>query len=70
MGNVVGIGGKIVNPMAKQILSLTIDDSLQVNLQSQLPPEQVIKLLQSVMTDVMFVAIKNMIEAGKGPNLQ
>ena len=44
MGDVVGLnGGKIVNPMAATVLTLTVTDQNQVNLQSALPPNMVIK---------------------------
>lgn len=55
MGTVhqMGGGSSIVNPMAVNVLTLTVNDSHQVNIQSQLPPDATIKLLQSVITDVM-----------------
>lgn len=59
MGNVVGIGGKIINPMATQILSLTIDDQHNVNLQCSAPPNMAIKLLQGVITDILVGMISN-----------
>ncbi len=50
----MGGGSAIVNPMAVNVLTLTVNDSHQVNIQSQLPPDATIKLLQSVITDVMI----------------
>lgn len=70
MGNVVGIGSNIVNPMARPVLTLTVNEHMQVDLQCQLPPEQVIKCLQSVITDVTFLYLQKMIKESTGPNLQ
>lgn len=57
MGDVVGISGKIVNPMAATILTLTVTDQNQVNLQSSLPPNMVIKILQGIVTDIIMNAL-------------
>jgi len=55
MGDVVGLnGGKIVNPMAATVLTLTVTDQNQVNLQSALPPNMVIKILQGIVTDIIM----------------
>lgn len=62
MGDVVNIGGGIVNPMAKPVLTLTINDNMQLNLQSALPPPEVVKLLQSVVTDVMIQYMQKIAE--------
>ena len=63
MGDVVGIGGKIVNPMAQTVLTLSVDDANNVKLQSQLPPNMTIKILQGIITDI----IVGMIEDAKTP---
>ena len=58
MGDVVGLnGGKIVNPMAATVLTLTVTDQNQVNLQSALPPNMVIKILQGNVTDIIMNAL-------------
>jgi hypothetical protein len=58
MGDVVGLnGGKIVNPMAATVLTLTVTDQNQVNLQSALPPNMVIKILQGIVTDIIMNAL-------------
>lgn len=60
MGNVVGIGGgRIVNPMATTVLTLTVDENHNVNLQCALPPDQAIKALQGVVTDILMSCITN-----------
>lgn len=58
MGDVVGLnGGKIVNPVAATVLTLTVTDQNQVNLQSALPPNMVIKILQGIVTDIIMNAL-------------
>lgn len=57
MGDIVGISGKLVNPMAATILTLTVDDQNHVNLQSALPPNMTIKILQGIVTDIIMNAI-------------
>lgn len=63
MGDVVGIGGKIVNPMATTVLTLTVTDQNQVNLQSQLPPNMVVKILQGIATDIIMKSIEEVAQS-------
>lgn len=44
----------IVNPMAKTIMSLRIDDQLRTQLKSDLPPRETAKLLISTAIDLIF----------------
>ncbi|NRH21513.1 hypothetical protein HOO68_05740 [Candidatus Gracilibacteria bacterium] len=50
-----GSNGQIVNPFARPVLTLSVDDQFQSNLQApDLHPTQVVKILMNVMFDVMF----------------
>lgn len=44
----------IVNPFAKPVLTLEVDDKGQVKLNSSLNPADLCKLLQNIAIDVMF----------------
>jgi len=50
-----GNSGKIVNPFARPVLTLTMNDQAQTELKApDMPPDQVIKVLMTVAIDVMF----------------
>lgn len=65
MGDIVGIGGKLVNPMATTVLTLTVDDQNHVNLQSALPPNMTIKVLQGIVTDIIMNTIETQMSTSK-----
>lgn len=44
----------IINPFAKPVITLEVDDKGQVNLSSTLSPPDLCKLLQNIAIDVMF----------------
>ena len=44
----------IVNPMAKVILSLRVDDQMHTQLKSDLPPRETAKILISTAFDLIF----------------
>ncbi len=55
----------IENPFAKTIMSLRINDQLQTQLQSNLPPRETAKLLMSTAFDLVFGYVEAMAEANK-----
>lgn len=54
MGNVVGIGGHIVNPMAVNVLELTVDQNGTITMKCDLPPDKAISVLQNVITNILI----------------
>lgn len=47
-------GKGIINPFAKMVLTLSVDDQGQVSLNSPLHPREVCKLLRNIETDLLF----------------
>lgn len=45
---------KIINPFAKPVVTIEVNDRGQVNLNSTLHPSDLCKLLQNISVDVMF----------------
>jgi len=45
---------RIINPIAKEILALTINDQMQLQLNTQLAPRDAAKLLLNVAMDLVF----------------
>lgn len=53
---------RIVNPMAKVIVSLEVTDDGQTRLHSSLPPDALVKLLLSTSVDVIFGYVDSLVE--------
>lgn len=53
MGDILKMS-PIVNPMSKTVMTVTVNDQMQINLDSKLPPGETIKILQSIITDVLM----------------
>ncbi len=56
---------RIENPMARTVVSLKINDRLQTQLQSDLPPRDVAKLLMSTAMDLLFGYVEAMADVNK-----
>lgn len=44
----------IVNPFAKTVLTVTMDDQMQVRVQTDLPPDVVVKSLTNLAIGIIF----------------
>ena len=55
----------IENPMARTIMSLKINDRLQTQLKSDLPPRETAKLLMSTAFDLLFGYVEAIADASK-----
>jgi len=60
----------IVNPFARQVLSVTMDDQGQVKLDTQLPPEVVVKALVNITTESIMNYVSQMALAAQQGKLQ
>lgn len=56
---------RIENPMAKTIMSLRINDQMQTQLRSDLPPRETAKLLISTAVDLIFGYAEALADAHK-----
>jgi hypothetical protein len=63
--NGMGKISQIIDPLARDILTLTISDRGQVHLESQLPPVEVTKLLNNLIAELIFKRIEQLEETIK-----
>lgn len=55
----------IVNPFAKMVLTLSVDDQGQVTLNSSLHPQEACKLLRNIEADLLFKYIDSVTQANQ-----
>lgn len=55
----------IINPMAQTVLTLVVNDQMQIKLDSKLDPATTVKILMSAAMDVQFNLIAALSEANK-----
>ena len=55
-------GPSIINPMSRTILGLRVDDSLQIELKSELAPREVMKLLGNIQIELMCNYIDSIVK--------
>ena len=55
----------IENPFSRTIMSLRINDQLQTQLKSDLPPRETAKLLMSTAFDLLFGYVEAVADASK-----
>jgi hypothetical protein len=53
---------RIVNPFAKNVLSLKVNDELQTELDSKLPPRETVKILLNLAVDLMMGYTDQLVE--------
>ena len=61
---------RIVNPMAKTIMTLVVNDQFQTELKSELPPRDTVKILMNLVADLTFGYSEALVAATKRPNLE
>jgi len=62
MSNGLAKESRLVNPMAKTILSVKVNDQLQSNIDTQLAPREAAKILMSLAVDLMFGYVEGLVE--------
>ena len=63
-------GNNIVNPFARPILKLTIDDQGQSHIETQLQPKDTAKLLATLAMDLTFQYVEQLSAAAQLGKLQ
>ena len=62
MSNGLAKESRIVNPMAKTILSIKVNDQLQSHIDTQLAPREAAKIMMSLAVDLIFGYVEGLVE--------